>query len=235
MALKIGFDLRCAIVFASIVLLASCATPTKPPEPPAPQPPVAAMHPFEVQSPNGVRVDNYYWLRDDTRTKPEMLDYLKAENAYYAAMTEHTKANEDALYTEIVGRIKQDDASVPAKYRHFYYYSRFVEGKEYPIYARKRGSLDAAEQILLDGNELASGHDYFQVANQEISPSEQILAYADDTVGRRQYTIHFKASFTPGAPHEGEFDFDPSKLDAAAAVDAYMHDHIAKSDRDVAP
>ena len=77
------------------------------------------MHPFEVQSSNGLRIDNYYWLRDDTRSKPAVLDYLKAENAYYAAMTAHSKPLEDALYNEIIGRIKQDDSTVPAKYKHY--------------------------------------------------------------------------------------------------------------------
>jgi oligopeptidase B len=186
------FDLRFALLTCVFTLLAACAAPTKPPEPPAPQPPIAALHAFEVQSPSGVRVDNYYWLRDDTRTKPEMLDYLKAENVYYAAMTEHSKPLEDTIYNEIVGRIKQDDASVPAKYRHFYYYSRYVEGKEYPIHARKRGNLDAPEQILLDESELSTGHGYYHIAAQHISPSELLLGYADDDVGRRQYTIRFK-------------------------------------------
>src|SRR5512141_957636 len=122
--------LKQAQLVSLFVLLAACAA--QPTRAPAPQPPVAAVHAFEVQSPNGVRIDNYYWLRDDTRTKPEMLDYLKAENAYYAAMTAHTKALEDTLYTEIIGRIKQDDSTVPAKSKHFYYYTRFEEGKEYP-------------------------------------------------------------------------------------------------------
>ncbi|HEX6832177.1 MAG TPA: hypothetical protein VF132_01480, partial [Rudaea sp.] len=85
------FDLRNGLLIAFATLLAACATQTKPPEPPAPQPPVAAVHPFEVQSPNGVRVDNYYWLRDDTRTNPSMLSYIKAENDYYAAMSAHYK------------------------------------------------------------------------------------------------------------------------------------------------
>jgi len=173
-----------------LILLAACAA--QPTRAPAPQPPVAALHAFEVQSPNGVRIDNYYWLRDDTRTKPEMLDYLKAENAYYAAMTAHTKALEDALYAEIIGRIKQDDSTVPAKYKHYYYYTRYEQGAEYPIYARRAGSESGDEQVMLDGNALAQGHDFFQIGNQQISPNEQLLAYGEDTVGRRQFTIRFK-------------------------------------------
>ena len=122
---------------ASIALLAACATQKLPPAPAEPKPPVAAMKPFNVESPNGIRVDNYYWLRDDTRKNPEMLSYLKAENAYYATMSAHYKPLEDTLYNEIIGRIKQDDTTVPAKYKNYWYYTRFEEGKEYPIYARK--------------------------------------------------------------------------------------------------
>ena len=132
------FDLRAVALSAAAALLAACAA--QPTQPPAPQAPIAPVHAYQVSSPNGMRVDNYYWLRDDSRTKPEVLDYLKAENTYYAAMTQHTKALEDTLYSEIIGRIKQDDATVPAKYKHYYYYTRFEEGKEYPIYARKRSS-----------------------------------------------------------------------------------------------
>ena len=177
---------------ASIILLAACSAPKPPPPPAGPQPPVAAVHPFEVQSPNGIRIDDYYWLRDDTRSKPAVLDYLKAENAYYAAMTAHTRTLEDTLYNEIVGRIKQDDSTVPAKYKHYFYYTRFEQGGEYPVYARRKGRADGVEQVMLDGNAMARGHDFFQIGGQEISPNEQILAFGEDTTGRRQYTIHFK-------------------------------------------
>ena len=184
-----------ALLLASLaVLLAACAEQQElPPAPPAgPQPPVASVHPFEVQSANGVRIDNYYWLRDDTRTRPEVLNYLKAENAYYAQMTAHTKALEETLYNEIIGRIKQDDATVPAKYKHYFYYTRYEQGQEYPVYARRKGSTEAPEQVMIDGNANAQGHDFYQVGGQEISPNEQLLAYAEDTVGRRQFTIHVK-------------------------------------------
>ncbi len=180
-----------AFAALSLALLAACATQQPQPVVIVAQPPVAAVHPFYVQSPNGVRNDNYYWLRDDSRTKPEMLSYLKAENDYYATMTAHYKPLEDTIYNEIVGRIKQDDSTVPAKYKSYYYYTRFEEGKQYPIYARKR-SESAPELILLDGPTLATGHDFFQISGEEISPNEQILAYSDDKVGRRQFTLHFK-------------------------------------------
>jgi len=183
-------DLRASALALIAVLLAACAA--QPQKPVAPQAPVAAVHPFQVQSPNGVRIDNYYWLRDDTRTRPEVLDYLKAENTYYTAMTAHTQALEDTLYNEIIGRIKQDDATVPAKFKHYFYYTRFEEGREYPIYARKHGSEAAAEEVILDGNALAQGHNFFQIGAEEISPNENLLAYAEDTNGRRQFTIRIK-------------------------------------------
>ena len=183
-------DLRASALALITVLLAACAAQAQ--KPAAPQSPVAALHPFQVQSPNGVRIDNYYWLRDDTRSKPEVLDYLKAENAYYTAMTAHTQALEDTLYNEIIGRIKQDDATVPAKFKHYFYYTRFEEGKEYPIYARKRGSESAADEVMLDANVLAQGHGFFQIGAEEISPNENLLAYAEDTNGRRQFTIRIK-------------------------------------------
>ena len=178
-------------VVSSLALLAACATQKSPPPPIEPKPPVAAVHPFNVESPNGVRVDNYYWLRDDTRTNPAMLSYIKAENDYYATMSAHYKPLEDTIYNEIIGRIKQDDATVPAKHKNYWYYGRFEEGKQYPIYARKRGE-NGAEQIMLDGPALATGHDFFQLSGLHVSPNEQLLAYGDDTIGRRQYTIHFK-------------------------------------------
>ena len=158
----------------------------------APTPPVAAVRPHEVVSPNGTRVDEYYWLRDDTRKDPDVLAYLEAENAYKAAMTAHTKALEDRVYNEIIARIKQDDASVPYRKRGYWYYTRFETSKEYPVYARKAGSLEAAEQVMLDGNALAVGHEFFQVGALAVAMDNRLLAWVDDTVGRRQYTLRFK-------------------------------------------
>ena len=186
--------LRNLLLTSIIALLVACATqPTEvQAPPPGPKAPIALTEAFEIQSPNGVRIDNYYWLRDDTRTRPEVLNYLKAENAYYAQMTAHTKALEDTLYNEIIGRIKQDDATVPARYKHFWYYTRYEQGQEYPIYARRKDRPDGPEQVMLDGNALAAGHGFYQVGDEEVSPNEQLLAYAEDTVGRRQFTIHIK-------------------------------------------
>ena len=159
---------------------------------PTPQPPAAAMKPFEVKSPNGTRVDEYYWLRDDTRKNPEMLAYLTAENAYKDAMLAPVRPLEEKLYGEIIARLKQDDASVPYLDRGYWYYWRYETGKEYPVHARKAGSLDAPEQVLVDENELAKGHDFYDIGELEVSPDNRILAYAEDTVGRRQFTLRFK-------------------------------------------
>ncbi len=157
-----------------------------------PAPPVAEVKPHVVTSPNGDRNDPYYWLRDDSRSDPAVLAYLNAENDYKAAMTQHTEALEERVYQEIVSRIKQDDSTVPYRKRGFWYYTRFESGQEYPVHARKAGGLDAVEQVMLDGNAMARGHDFFQISGLEIAPDNRLLAWAEDTVGRRQYTLRFK-------------------------------------------
>jgi len=157
-----------------------------------PQPPVAAMKPHEVTSPNGTRQDEYYWLRDDSRKDAAVLGYLAAENAYKEAMLAHVKPLQQKLYAEIIGRIKQDDASVPYLKRGHWYYSRYAAGAEYPVYARRAGSLDGHEQVMLDVTALARGHDFFEIGELEVSPDNRLLAYAEDTVGRMQYTLRFK-------------------------------------------
>jgi oligopeptidase B len=159
---------------------------------PSPVPPIAAVRPHEVVSPNGTRVDEYYWLRDDTRASKEVLAYLEAENAYKASMTAHTKALEDRVYDETIARIKQDDSSVPYRKRGYWYYTRFETSKEYPIYARKAGNLEAAEQLMLNANVLAQGHGFYQVGATAMAPNDRLLAYVEDIVGRRQYRLRVK-------------------------------------------
>jgi oligopeptidase B len=150
------------------------------------------MRPHSVDSPYGVRQDPYYWLRDDERTDPQVLAYLAAENAYRRHCMAALKPFEDALYEEIIARLKQDDASVPYRKSGYWYHSRFEPGREHPIFARRKGAIDAAEEILLDANALAVGHDYYLIGALEVSPDGAWLAYCEDTVGRRQFTLRFK-------------------------------------------
>jgi oligopeptidase B len=159
------------------------------PAPALAQPPVAAKKPHRVDSPHGSREDEYYWLRDDLRANPEMLAYVQAENEYADRMLAHVKPLESKLYREIIGRLQQDDSSVPYFMNGYWYYKRFETGKEYPIYARRPGTKEAPEEILLNVNELAQGHDFFEVGDIAISPNSKLMAWAEDTVGRRQFTV----------------------------------------------
>lgn len=153
------------------------------------KPPVAAVKPHTVTSPNGSREDEYYWLRDDKRENADMLAYVKAENYYADQVMAHTKPLETKVYNEIIGRLQQDDSTVPYLMSGYWYYRRFETGKEYPIYARRKGSKDAPEEILLNGNEMSKGHDFFEIGDIAISPDSKLLAWAEDTVGRRQYVV----------------------------------------------
>ena len=158
-----------------------------------PTPPDVAKKPHVVKAPHGAeRVDEYYWLRDDTREDKAMLSYLNAENAYADALMAPLKPLQDKLYDEVVARIKQDDSSVPYRERGYWYYTRFETGQDYPIHARRKGSMEAAEEVLLDVNAMAAGKDYYAVGGRDISQDNGMLAYADDNNGRRQYTIRFK-------------------------------------------
>jgi oligopeptidase B len=131
-------------------------------------------------------------LRDDTRTSPEVLGYLKAENAYKDAMLAPLAGAEQQLFDELVARIPQEDASVPVRENGYEYSTRWVRGGEYPIHVRKRAQPGAAEEVLLDGNVMARGHDYFRIGGFEVSDDGRMLAWAEDTVGRRQHVIRFK-------------------------------------------
>jgi oligopeptidase B len=155
----------------------------------SPQPPVAAKKPHQVISPNGTREDEYYWLRDDQRQDPEMLAYLKAENAYTDAMLAHALPLTEKVYQEIIGRLQQDDSSVPYRMNGYWYFKRFEKGKEYPIFARRKDAQGAPEELLLDVNEMARNQDFFDVGDIAISPDSQLMAWAEDTVGRRQYVV----------------------------------------------
>ena len=165
------------------------------------KPPVAKKVAHEMTMFDDTRVDNYYWMKlSDEQKKAEkpdaqtsdVLAFLNAENDYSKSMLAHTEKFQKKLFDEIVGRIKQDDESVPYKDNGYYYITRYEEGKEYRIMSRKKGNLQAAEEILLDENELAKPYDYYRVAGANVSPNNKILAYGEDTLSRRIYKIQFK-------------------------------------------
>ena len=155
-----------------------------------PTPPKAAIRPHEMTVHDHTRIDNYYWLNE--RENPEVLAYLEAENQYANACLKHTEPLQEQLFKEITGRIKQDDNSVPIKIRDYYHYTRFEEGKEYPIFCRKKHSLEALEEIMLDCNALAEGYAFFEIGEVSLSEDDRLLAYSVDTVSRRVYTVYVK-------------------------------------------
>ncbi|ACU63936.1 Oligopeptidase B [Chitinophaga pinensis DSM 2588] len=154
------------------------------------KPPVAEQRDTTMTIHGDARVDKYYWMND--RNDPEVISYLTAENNYLDTIMEPHKELRKKLYEEMRGRIMETDASVPYLKNGYYYYSRYETGKEYPIYCRKKGSLEATEEIILNVNVLAVGHQYYQVGAISVSPDAQWLAYGVDTVSRRKYTIYIK-------------------------------------------
>lgn len=165
------------------------------------QAPVAKTQDSVLEIHGDTRVDPYFWMRlTDEQKKAEtpdgqtqdVLDYLNAENAYTEGVMKHTEGFQKALFDEIVGRIVKDDQSVPVKDHGYWYYTRYEDGKEYSIKCRKLGSMDADEQIMVDQNELAEGHDYFAMSGGAVSPDNTMMVYGIDTVSRREYTLQVK-------------------------------------------
>ena len=154
------------------------------------EPPEAKRIPHRLESHGTVRIDDYYWMRE--RSDPAVIAHLEAENAYTAAKLRHTEPLQKQIFDEIVARIPQSDQSVPVREAGFFWYQRFEPGREYPIYARRKGSLQSPEEILLDVNELAKGHAYYSVPGVVPNDDGSIIGFAVDTVGRRKYDIHFK-------------------------------------------
>ena len=157
-----------------------------------PRPPEAAVRPHRVEAPHGTRIDPYYWLRDDARTDPDVLAYLEAENRWYEAYAQRYAPLRETLYQEIKGRIKQDDASVPYRSHGYLYRTRYTEGSEYPIYVRRADRAEAAETTILDVNAMATGHDYYHAHPAAYSPSQNLVVYAEDDTGRRQYRLRVR-------------------------------------------
>ncbi len=152
-------------------------------------PPVAPKKTQVLTKHGDERIDNYFWMRDSN--DPKVIAYLEAENAYTDAIMQNTEPLQNTLYNEMLARIKETDLSVPYRQGDYYYYSRTEEGRSYPIHCRKKGSLNALEEILLDQNELAKGYEYFSLGTFKVSPNHQILAYSLDTSGAEQYTLFF--------------------------------------------
>lgn len=156
----------------------------------SPVPPVAKERDTALTIHNDIRIDPYFWMNNPEDL--EVIAYLNAENEYYHQMTAHTKKLQEDLFEEMKSRIKEDDSSVPYLYNGYYYITRFEVGKEYPIYSRKKGSLDAPEEIMFDCNEMAKGHSYFKLTGLSVSPDNQWATFAIDTKGRRIYTLQVK-------------------------------------------
>lgn len=183
-----------------VIVTICCAILSCSKAPPA-QPPVAKKIKKELTIHDDTRIDNYYWMRlsdeqknsenPDAQTQ-DVLDYLNAENTYTKSVLNHTETFQEKLYTEIIGRIKQIDESVPYKKNGYFYYTRYEEGKEYPIYCRKIESMESTEEVMLNVNEMAEGHDYYSIRSLRVSKNNQLLAFGVDTLSRRIYTIKIK-------------------------------------------
>jgi len=164
-------------------------------------PPIADKISTEIEIHGDIRIDNYFWMRlsdeqKNAKIKEEqttkVLDYLTAENDYYNQITSHTNSFQSSLFEEMKSRIKEDDESVPYKKNGYFYITKFKKGQQYPIYTRKKESLDANEELLFDVNELAKEHDYFQLGGLNVSPNNELAAFSVDTISRRQYVLHIK-------------------------------------------
>jgi oligopeptidase B len=177
----------------SLILISSlfsCDTKTQNSMSELPNAPLAKQIPKNLTIHDDVRVDEFYWLND--RDNPEVIDYLNKENDYYNAHTAHTKAFQTSLFDEMKSRIKEDDSSVPYKYNGYWYITKYEKGKDYPIYTRKKETLEAEEELLFDCNEMAKDHSYFRLVGLNINLNNDLVSYGVDTTGRRQYTLHIK-------------------------------------------
>ncbi|MFN2480497.1 MAG: S9 family peptidase [Pyrinomonadaceae bacterium] len=178
------------VLAALLVCLASLNTMAQENATATATPPVATKTPKSLTYQGETLTDNYFWLRE--KKSPEVIAHLNAENAYTDAMMKPTEGLQKKLYDEMLARIKQTDTNVPYRDGAYLYYSRTVEGKQYPIFARKKGSEAAPEEITLDLNEMAKGHSFMSVAEYEPSDDQNLLAYSTDTTGYREYTLYVK-------------------------------------------
>lgn len=156
------------------------------------KPPFTRKQPHTLEIHNDQRVDDYYWLRDDSREDQEILSWLRAENDYVEHVMAPYAESRESLYQELIGRIKKNDSTAPILERGYWYYTRFSGDDEYPIHARKVATLESKEEIFLDVNKLAEGHEFFSIGDIDISLNNGLLAWSEDAVGRRIYTVYFK-------------------------------------------
>ncbi|MEP6752930.1 MAG: S9 family peptidase [Candidatus Dormiibacterota bacterium] len=156
----------------------------------APRPPEAPRRPKVLEKHGDRRIDPYYWMRD--KANPEVIAHLRAENAYTDAVMAPTEALREQLYREIVGRVQESDTSAPTYFKGYWTYTRTVEGLDYEIYCRRPRTMDEAEQVMLDGNELARGHDYFDLGFVEASPDQNLIGYAADYSGAELFELRFR-------------------------------------------
>jgi len=174
--------IRISFVILFVASFLGCTT--------APKPPVAHKEPHQMVMHGDTRIDPYFWMNQ--RDSEKVLAYLNAENEYTNTVMKSTEKFQDKLFNEIKNRIKEQDQSVPYFENGYFYYTRFEEGKEYPIYCRKKENLEANEEVMLDVNQLAEGYSYYSAVGLNVSSNNNILSYGVDTVSRRKYTIYFK-------------------------------------------
>ncbi len=179
-----------SLVFASLILSSGCAIVADDSSSSLPAPPVAKKVPKTTEINGRTMVDNYYWLRD--KKNPEVKAYLEAENSYTDALMKPTEGLQKKLYDEMLSRIKETDVEVPYKEGGYFYYLRTEAGKQYGIRCRKKGSMDAPEEIVLDVNELAKGQKFMSLGAYDVSDDGNLLAYTTDNTGFRQFTLAVK-------------------------------------------
>ncbi|MFN0084208.1 MAG: S9 family peptidase [Blastocatellia bacterium] len=176
----------------SATLIGSGALAKQQPQTMITKPPVAKRIPKKIEIHGYTLIDDYFWLRDDKRENPDVIGYLKAESEYADAWMKPTEKFQQALYQEILGRIKETDEQVPYRQGDYYYYSRTEQGRQYPIMCRRKGSLQAPEEVTLDMNRMAEGRKFFSLGAYQVSPDGNLLAFSTDVIGFRQFKLHVK-------------------------------------------
>lgn len=203
------------IVIVSIIFAGACTNSKTKDLSDKITPPIAQKKPKNLEKHGDIRVDEYYWMNQ--RDNPEVVDYLERENAYYDKMTAHTKPLQQQLFEEMKARIKEDDESVPYKYNGYWYYTRYEKGKNYPLYCRRKESMQAPEEVMFNNNEMAEGHSYFNQAGYSIAENNQLAVFGIDTVSRRKYTLQIK-NLTSG-------EIYPEKIENTTGRAIWANDH----------